>query len=184
MGCGHTNGGGGGGECYPMWSYMNFSHLGGLPGSLMLLGGFWAPELRWALTSQGESLTSHSSNLFPGSEKREAVMRAAVSFSKWTELPQGCDTGKHGETVANCYLQFSFHISAKRPSVKTTFSLSSLKKTNGGLWALGGCFPDLVSNSVNVRGAREEEGNIQEKCVFSSLIFLIVQDYKNSLFSY
>lgn len=71
MGCGHTNVGRGG--CYPMWSYMNFSRLGGLPGSLMLLGGFWAPELRRALTSQGESLTSRPSKLVPGSEKREAV---------------------------------------------------------------------------------------------------------------
>lgn len=39
----------------------------------MLLGGFWAPELRRALTSQSESLTSRPSKWASGSEKREAV---------------------------------------------------------------------------------------------------------------
>lgn len=73
LGCGHTPWWG----CYTVWLYMNFSSLGGLPGSLMLLIGFWAPALKPALTGQCESLTSCLTKLVPGSEKREAITTAS-----------------------------------------------------------------------------------------------------------
>lgn len=125
---------------------MTLRVLWGLSGSLMLLSSFWTetgPELRPAPSGHCRVEPDALPSWFLGVRRGKPTLLLPMFFSRQTELQ------RHRKAWISCCLWFFFHISARRPSVKTEHSQCyHPRKENEGMWAFGTMLPGpLVQSS-------------------------------------